>query len=191
MVDDAGLGEGAHVRRGVDEEDVEILQDEVEGRVLGRAEDLRHRRAEQLYADADRRLEVADRRQRVGREPHPGRILGAGEKADLEIGRQVRPHPKAAMRHPARLQEDRAQGRALTPRDAATLHHGTNICTSDPIGSAPQSTAAAVASLPVRRRAFEMLHHGCAPSAAGLLGGGRPHNHKMAAARGLAMGESR
>jgi len=124
MVDDAGLGEGAHVRRGVDEEDVEILQDEVEGRVLGRAEDLRHRRAEQLYADADRRLEVADRRQRVGREPHPGRILGAGEKADLEIGRQVGPHPKAAMRHPVRLQEDRAQGRALTPRDAATLHHG-------------------------------------------------------------------
>ena len=64
-VDNAHLGECAHIGRSIDEEHIEILQYKIKSRVLRRAEYFRDGRLEKFDADTDRRLEVGEHRQRV------------------------------------------------------------------------------------------------------------------------------
>ena len=103
-VHDTGLGELAHVPSGIDEEHVHVLEDEVESRVVRRAEDLRRRRVEQLQPDADGRAEVVGRRDGIRGRAHPQRILRPmPEQPDRKLLRQVRPDSKRAVKHAVRL----------------------------------------------------------------------------------------
>ncbi len=119
-----GLGEGAHVRGGIDEEHIETLQDEIERRVMRRTENLRHRRIEQLDADPEVGLEVAICRQRIGREPHPGRIFITREQTDFQVSGKVGADAKDAVGDAVRLEEHRPHHRALALCDTAALNHG-------------------------------------------------------------------
>ena len=124
----------------------------------------RHWRVEQLDADADRGLEVACGRHRVGRKAHPGGVFGAGEQADLQVFGEIGPDSEYAVRHAVRLEEDRPQRRALAARDAAGLHHGDEHLDQrcDRIGGAIDG-ALARGGL----RGHEMLEHVVPPMRAG------------------------
>ena len=116
-------GEFAHVLRGVDEEHIVVLQDEVVGdRVLIGFEQFFAVHAEQFDADAGGALEVRTARLDIGREPHPHRIVpGLGEHADAQIFRQLRIDDEAALRGAVQAQEYRPRRRIAAGGHAAAL----------------------------------------------------------------------
>ena len=116
-------GEFAHVLRGVDEEHVVVLQDEIVGdRVLIGFEQLFAVHAEQFDADAGGALEVRAARLDIGREPHPHRIVpGLGEHADAQILRQLGIDDEAALRRAVQAQEHRSRRRIAAGGHAAAL----------------------------------------------------------------------
>jgi hypothetical protein len=106
--DHARLGELAHVLRCVDEEDVHVLKNKVEGSVPRFAENLLAAHPKEFNADAECGRIVAECRQRVGREPHPGCVLGSAKDTDFQIFGQVRRHTGNTVRDAVRFEEHRS-----------------------------------------------------------------------------------
>ena len=116
-------GELAHVFRGIDEEYVVVLQDEVVGDcVLIGLEQLFAVHAEQFDADAGSALEIGSARLDIGREPHPYRIvLRLGEHADAQMFGQRRIDDEATLRGAVQAQEHRPRRWIAAGGHAAAL----------------------------------------------------------------------
>ena len=121
--DHARLGELAHILRSIDEEDVHVLEDEVEGGVSRRAKNLLTAHPEKFDADAECGGVVAECRQRVRREAHPGRVFSSAEDPDFQVVGQVRHHTEDPVRDAMRFEEHRSKRWTLARADSAGLHH--------------------------------------------------------------------
>ncbi len=116
-------GEFAHVLRGVDEEHIVVLQDEVVGdRVLIGLEQLFAVDAEEFDADAGGAFQIGPSRLDIRREAHPRRIfLRLGEHADAQVLGQRRVDDEAPLRGAVQAQEHRPRRRIAAGGHAAAL----------------------------------------------------------------------